>query len=320
MSITMTDTDWPHFRRHGLVFPWGNRPKDWAPGRELYIVPLLSIEPIPEYMELLDDLRLPKQRTSNYLIGVWVLNKGKLAPPPASAAPAPPPPVQGAPTVQLPQALLDLLPSLTQQTQTAPQSAAPPPAQLPENNTALAAEVAQLTPEQIQLMLRTLSSTALAPQPPVPSASPPIVPPTIPTIPAIPGMPMHQSPPPLPPQQGIPLQPWLNQPAGYPPPYQPPPANMYPGQGPPPPHPYPGDMHQEYYERDRPGPRGRYDGPGDRGHRGGRGRNRGRSHNRDHSHDRPRDSGWKSRGRGRGGGGPSGPPRGRGRGDHMGWS
>ena len=270
-------------------------------------------------MELLDDLRLPKQRTSNYLIGVWVLNKGKLAPPPVSAAPAPLP---GAPTVQLPQALLDLLPSLTQQTQTVPQSAASPPTLLPENNATLAAEVAQLTPEQIQLMLRTLSSTGLAPQPPAPSASPPIVPPTIPPIPAIPGMPMQQSPPPLPPQQGIPLQPWLNQPAGYPPPYQPPPPNMYPGQGPPPPHPYPGDMHQEYYERDRPGPRGRYDGPGDRGYRGGRGRNRGRGHNRDHSHDRPRDSGWKSRGRGRGGGGggPSGPPRGRGRGDHNGWS
>ena len=51
--------------RHGLVFPWGNRPKEHHPGRELYIIPLLSSDPVPDYMELLDDLRLPKIRLSN---------------------------------------------------------------------------------------------------------------------------------------------------------------------------------------------------------------------------------------------------------------
>ncbi|KAJ7504346.1 hypothetical protein B0H11DRAFT_1905589 [Mycena galericulata] len=72
--------------RHGLVFPWGTRPKDFHPGKELYIIPLLSSDALPDYMELLDNLHLPKTRTTNYLIGIWVLNKGKLAPPRAACA------------------------------------------------------------------------------------------------------------------------------------------------------------------------------------------------------------------------------------------
>ncbi|TFY59956.1 hypothetical protein EVJ58_g5444 [Rhodofomes roseus] len=298
--------------RHGLVFPWGNRPKDWAPGRELYIIPLLMNDPIPEYMELLDDLCIPKQRTSNYLVGIWVLNKGKLAPPPTASASAPPFSVPGAPPIQLPQSLLDLLPSITNQSQPQmqPQPFAVPPAQPPPMGSALAAEVAQLTPEQIQLMLRTLTSTTLVPPQPAPGPSHPAIP-AVPQVPVPIGYPPQQ---PVLGQQPIPLQPWLNPSSSYPPSYQPPPQNMYPGQGPPPSHSYP-DMHQDYYERDRPGsawpfstvletvdPEGG-DGNGEGG--------------RDREQDRPRDSGWKSRGRG---GGASGPPRGRGRSDHPGWS
>ncbi|KZT71961.1 hypothetical protein DAEQUDRAFT_80269 [Daedalea quercina L-15889] len=299
--------------RHGLVFPWGNRPKEWAPGRELYIVPLLTTDPIPEYMELLDDLRLPKKRSSNYLVGVWVLNRGKLVPPPVTSTPVPPPSVPGAPPIQLPQSLLDLLPSIVPQPQTQPHSAAPP-TQPPPTNAALAAEVAQLTPEQIQLMLRTLTSSSLASQPPIPVPFQPAIT-AIPQVPIIPSLPLQQLPPSH--QQPIPLQPWLNPSSSYPPSYQPPPQNMYPDQGPPLSHSY-SDMPREYY--DRPGPRGRYDGPGDRGHRGRGGRNRGRGRDRDQDRERPRDAGWKSRGRGRGGGGAFSPPRGRGRGDHSEWS
>ncbi|KAJ2930852.1 hypothetical protein H1R20_g6255, partial [Candolleomyces eurysporus] len=81
--------------RHGLVFPWGSRHKDHHPGRELYIIPLHAKEPLPEYLELLDSLKLPKDRTRDYMIGIWILNKGKLAPPP-------PPPVPVAVTPTLP--------------------------------------------------------------------------------------------------------------------------------------------------------------------------------------------------------------------------
>ncbi|PCH44335.1 hypothetical protein WOLCODRAFT_133175 [Wolfiporia cocos MD-104 SS10] len=183
--------------RHGLVFPWGNRPKDWAPGRELYIIPLLVTEAIPDYMELLDDLRLPRIRGSDYLIGVWVLNKGKLAPP--SAPPAPPPHL----TASIPQAE-SLFSSLSSQ----------PPAQAPQYQpnapvAALAAEVAQLTPEQIQLMLRTLASSALIPQ--QPAAAPQPIMPSMPSMLSMPSMSPPQA------QQAIPLQPWLNPSLSYPP-------------------------------------------------------------------------------------------------------
>ncbi|KAE9397073.1 hypothetical protein BT96DRAFT_88937 [Gymnopus androsaceus JB14] len=99
--------------RHGLVFPWGSRPKDYHPGKELYIIPLLASDPLPDYIELLDDLRLPKLRTTNHLLGIWILNKGKLASPPVpvpasirhnpsvrSPAPVPtPPPLPPLPTL-----------------------------------------------------------------------------------------------------------------------------------------------------------------------------------------------------------------------------
>ncbi|CAK5283082.1 unnamed protein product [Mycena citricolor] len=128
--------------RHGLVFPWGSRPKDYHPGKELYMVPLLSSDAIPDFMEVLDNFSLPTVRTSNYLIGIWVLNKNKLATPP----PMPPPVMTPAPP------------------------AFPPPA-IMEPST-LAFEVAALTPEQVRLMLQTLTNTSLNPAP-VPVPQPP---------------------------------------------------------------------------------------------------------------------------------------------------
>ncbi|KZT09941.1 uncharacterized protein LAESUDRAFT_694467 [Laetiporus sulphureus 93-53] len=306
--------------RHGLVFPWGNRPKEWAPGRELYIIPLLSTDPVPEYMELLDDLRLPKLRNSSYLIGVWVLNKGRLAPPPrppappaaASSHPAPP-------TYQLPQILSVTgiqQPGVFNQPSLSPASQPPQPQQqpqLPAQQTspaaALAAEVAQLTPEQIQAMLRTLASSALIPQ--QPAAAPPASAPS--PMPAIFQQPSAE--------QAIPLQPWLNPSSSFSPPYQG--APPFPSSSPPRPSRSYSDVSYGGYDQERPYPPGHGSGErGDRGYRGrSSGRNRGgRGRDRDRDRERTRDSGWGKRGRGRGGAGSSSPTRGRGWGEQQRWS
>ncbi|KAI0788754.1 hypothetical protein C8Q75DRAFT_767793 [Abortiporus biennis] len=292
--------------RHGLIFPWGNRPKDWHPGRELYVIPLQATEPLPEYMELLDSLQLPKVRKSNHLVGIWVLNKGKLVPPPTLPAP-PPAPVPGpstsVPTSESPTAssinltqLLSQLPNLSAAAQAASMGT-PTHQPLPA---AVAAEVATLTPEQIQVMLRTLSASAGTP--PLPAST------TIPVPLPVP-QPLSSTPPQvhwnntLPPSTAYPA---------FGPPVGPgmhggPPVSMPPGK------PYPP---YNGYEQDRYPPNesyGGYDRPGNRGHerdRGGRGRggggSGGRGRNRGSDFERPRDAGWKSRGGGGGG-------RGRGR-------
>ncbi|KAF7985144.1 hypothetical protein HWV62_7704 [Athelia sp. TMB] len=150
--------------RHGLIFPWGQRPKDIYPGRELYIIPILASEPLPDYMELLDELRLPSTRTSDYLVGIWVLNKGKLAPPPQPLAGQSPAPVTA--------------PTASQSPPVQPFGAPPPTAPLVIAPEVLAAEVASLTPEQIQLMLQTLAGNpAFAPATAPPAPPPPHMPP-----------------------------------------------------------------------------------------------------------------------------------------------
>ncbi|EPQ56312.1 hypothetical protein GLOTRDRAFT_120866 [Gloeophyllum trabeum ATCC 11539] len=195
--------------RHGLIFPWGHHPKDHHPGRELYIIPLLATEPIPEYMELLDELRLPKLRDADYLVGIWVLNKGKLAPPPTpQAAPVPPQqasaqPVQPSSSFQPPAgsppnnvslpvpisapapALAPAVPSVTP-VPAVPSNPVSPPI---VNPSAVAAELATLTPEQIQLMLQTLSTSGL-----VPPVNVPLAPPSVPVQRPIPSL-TSQSPP-----------------------------------------------------------------------------------------------------------------------------
>ncbi|KAI0741581.1 hypothetical protein C8Q80DRAFT_143618 [Daedaleopsis nitida] len=224
--------------RHGLIFPWGHNPKSSAPGRELYVVPLLSSDTIPEYMELLDQLRLPRERTVDYLVGIWVLTKGKLVVPaqPATATPAvaPSPPPSIAPTAmpnldfaQLQQLGLQTTAGLGQpqavpNTNYPPTSGSiPPPSALATAPTSaapapnLAAEIATLTPEQIQIMLQTLTKTT--PQPGSFPQPPPAAPQGVPFPSTIPPPPGTSQPIALP---SAALQPWTNPspaPAQYPP-------------------------------------------------------------------------------------------------------
>jgi len=241
----------PPFSRHGLIFPWGNAPARHFPGRELYIIPLLAEESIPDYMELLDELKLPKTREDHYLIGIYVLTKGKLAPPP----PLPPP-------VSLP----IIAPGLTEKINEL--LAKPIPGAPPVDQSVLAAEVASLTPEQIQVMLKALEGKGLAHIPaPAPIPAPPVLPP--------PHMYTAYQPPPAPSALPMPMPHWPIQHSPEPPygsrsPYEPTP-----------------DM-------------ARYngDGPNVRGQRGGRGRSRGRGSRQGRDRDRdppshgPVDSGW----------------------------
>lgn len=247
------------FSRHGLVFPWGQRPKEHYPGRELYIIPLLASEPLPDYMELLDELRLPAKRIRDTLVGIWVLNKGKLAPPPV--------PTQYMPTASAPP-IAPSLPSI---------SAASPSVTVPTNSTisphisteSLAAEVASLTPEQIQLMLQTLSGT---------------LPPATGTPQVSLSSPSHLSNP-------VPLHTWSTAPNypsnGYASPHSQQPSSPY-TQGP-----YP-RYDQGPHNHDHGG---RGLGSDARGRERGRGRIRGRGRDFDDQR-RPVDSGWGgSRGR-----------------------
>ncbi|OSD02932.1 hypothetical protein PYCCODRAFT_1434818 [Trametes coccinea BRFM310] len=322
--------------RHGLIFPWGHNPKSSAPGRELYVVPLLSTDPIPEYMELLDQLQLPPSRNVDYLVGIWVLTKGKLAPPPNTPAtiappsinthvPAPAPAPQpsaipGIPNIDFAQ--LQHLGLLSQPSQGShspqppvanPAVSMPPPQPAPSapSSSTSAPDVSQLTPEQIQLMLQTLAKTtqSIASQP-----LPPAQPYSIPT-----SMPPHTAPtsqPAVPPQPiALPqaaLQAWTSQPPAYPSiyaPQQPPPYSA----APPPPHSYePDAQYGERFDRDRPYPgsgsyndydRGGYRGRGGRGGRGAHDRGRGRGGNWQKARGRGGSSGGGAqRGRGRGGG------------------
>ncbi|KAF8630111.1 hypothetical protein AX15_003072 [Amanita polypyramis BW_CC] len=265
--------------RHGLIFPWGMPPKDYSPGRELYVIPLRASDPLPECIELLDHLKLPKERINDYLIGVWVLYKGRLAPPP-QIQPLPPP-------VQL----LPLPPLTANITSTmfgSPPSA-PPTSRI--DTGALAKEVATLTPEQIQNVLRTLAATSQAP---LPSQAPQLQP-------QAPGQPPPLHSLSLPPMSMLPQlpQPWATQPpAPYPTPYHAP-MPM------PPPPPPPFDRQDQRRDTKPPGPPG-----SDRSDRGDR-RRRGRRRDGGSSPRRPVDSGWAQRkawteARG---GGPSSPTR-----------
>ncbi|KAH7926015.1 hypothetical protein BV22DRAFT_387715 [Leucogyrophana mollusca] len=295
--------------RHGLVFPWGNSPKEYHPGKELYMVPLLANQPLPDFVEVLDELRLPKARKSNYVLGVWVLTKGKLAPlpappPPMQVPPAPPSAVPSGPPVSAPANIPGFNPLPHPPIPSAPIS---PQAQLLAQaqltNSSLAAEVASLTPEQIQMMLRTLSSGNGLP---------------LSTVPApMNGPPMAPPPPPIP--QPIPQpQPWANNIPSFPPPYPNASGSRLPMNLPTqprgiqspvhPPHmmsPPRGGYNQGPYEQRGPG-RDFAPGPGyDRPDRGGRGRGRGRG--RGDSSYGAVDSGWpRNRSRSGGGEGPSG--------------
>ncbi|RPD64235.1 hypothetical protein L227DRAFT_571804 [Lentinus tigrinus ALCF2SS1-6] len=310
--------------RHGLIFPWGHNPKSSAPGRELYVVPLLHTEPIPEYMELLDQLQLPQERSVDYLVGVWVLTKGKLVPPPQ---PTPTPMPAIAPTVPQTSAAQVAVPNIDiaqlrqlgitlPQSQTLPgfQSQSPVGGSLSPPSVTTHSPAPPLAvpfdPSQIQLMLQALTGgtqqPGTFPQPPPSTATSPPQSVAIPHLTA----PNPSQPIALPTAA---LQPWTaNQPQyppSGPPPYQQPPPY--------PPHAAPSGTHGSYgggdrYERDRP-----YQNNGGYEYdRGFRGRGRGRGGDRG----RGRDQGWQRGGpKGRGGPPPNGPRSNRGGGGGGGW-
>ncbi|KAI6041284.1 hypothetical protein EDC04DRAFT_1305898 [Pisolithus marmoratus] len=147
--------------RHGLVFPWGQSPKDHHPGKELYMVPLRANAPLPDYMELLDDLRLPKVRTSDMIVGIWILVKGKLSTLPAAPPPvvSPLPPMMST-SFSVPGVGASIPPQPQPHSHAVPTSSLLPAMQAYPQlaNPALAAEVAALSPEQIQAILQALSS------------------------------------------------------------------------------------------------------------------------------------------------------------------
>jgi hypothetical protein len=259
---------------------------------------------LPDYIELLDELHLPKIRKSNYLIGIWVLNKGKLAPPNDGAAGSsvavltsnPNPPALNIPLSAPP------VPSAPNAPSTVPLQIEP---------AALAAEVASLTPEQIQIMLRTLTTPTPLPLPAAPSGALSTAPPlqnlgspAHPIPPTQPPPPIHAPPVPIPPQPWTTATPGFS--AGFPPP------NPR-GQSSPP---YP---HSPYERRDygreswsgagHDRDRGDQSGPGWRGRGHGRGRGRGRDDGGESPH-KPIDSGWPRKPHSRGGG-PSSPKQGR---------
>lgn len=233
-------------------------------------------------MELLDDLRLPKMRVSDILVGIWVLNKGKLV--------APPVPAEGlAPTTPIPP---PLVPSALTHETVNPASIVPAPlvtaAPLQISPETLAAEVASLTPEQIQLMLQTLSASKAIPPTPIPQQmSPPHVP--------VPPQPHNQS------------QPWPGSAPGFPGGYSSPQSQQNP--------PSRGSYSQApftHYEHGQEGYNRGGRGWNDDGRERGRGRGRGRGRDYDDQR-KPLDSGWAgSRNRGSW----DGPPRG----GRRGWS
>ncbi|KAG9032082.1 hypothetical protein FRB95_001943 [Tulasnella sp. JGI-2019a] len=90
--------------RYALVFPWANTPPDQIVGKDFYLVPFRPEDPTPEFIELLDDVHLPEQRTGNMLLGVFVLQKGRVAVQTSASPPIPAPrPVDPAPSFIPPQ-------------------------------------------------------------------------------------------------------------------------------------------------------------------------------------------------------------------------
>lgn len=263
------------FRRHAVIHPWGSRPTPDAPGKELYLVPVVSKQPLPDYVELLDLTQFPKQSDENRLLGVFILNKGKFAAPAAYTQPLAPLPPSGLP---LPHTVPNLLTNLS--------ATLPPPIpsipsvisnvnQNPPLNPDL---VSKLSAEQIESLLQSV----LANNGGLPTSLP-ISTPAVPTPFA-----------PLPTSIANLLQPLAHPSAPYP--YSPT------QQGPPNTHPNSftfsprGDSGSE---RDRSAPP--YERHNDRSERG-RGRGRG--------FEKTRDGGWAGRARARGrgnkggGGGP----------------
>ncbi|KAF8673471.1 transcription elongation factor S-II [Rhizoctonia solani] len=166
--------------RYGLIFPWGQDPPLSAPGKELYIAPLLPEHPIPEYIQLLDNVNIPARREGPVFCGIFVLSKGRVTaldakehsyPTPVAPIPsfAPVPPTIPA-TLPNPidpaNSLLGVQPVLPSVTSSL--------SNLSESSLAtLSKDLASLTPGQLELV------RSLLVQQPLPgSTSAPAVPPT----------------------------------------------------------------------------------------------------------------------------------------------
>ncbi|KAG8901951.1 hypothetical protein FRC00_003212 [Tulasnella sp. 408] len=87
--------------RHGLVFPWAGVPSERATGRDCYLIPFKPEDPTPEFIELLDNVQLPKARTRDMMLGVFVLHKDRIAKAQASV-PSSTPPIQNVPLESMP--------------------------------------------------------------------------------------------------------------------------------------------------------------------------------------------------------------------------
>jgi hypothetical protein len=150
-----------------VVHPWGSNPGPDAPGKELYLIPILPHEALPDYVEILDLVKFPKQREDKMLLGVFVLNKGKfservpLTAPHLSAVSFPRPEIN---------ATMSSVPTLTVPPNIAPasQAAHQTPNIPPEI-------VSKLTAEQIETLLQSVLSGGLNAMPvtqPQPAAPP----------------------------------------------------------------------------------------------------------------------------------------------------
>lgn len=271
--------------RHAVIHPWGSRPSPDAPGKELYLVPIVPKQPLPDYVELLDLTQFPKQSDENRLLGVFILNKGKFpAPAAAYTQPVPPLPPSGLP---LPHTVPSLLTNLTS---TLPPPIPSIPSVLPnvnQNQPLNPDLVSKLSAEQIESLLQSVLANNNGSLPTSLPMSTPAIPTTTPFVP-------------LPTSIANLLQ--SHQAIVHPsPPY---PYSPTQHQGPPPnTHPNSfnfGPRGDPTSERDRSAPP--YERRNDRNERG-RGRGRG--------FEKTRDGGWAGRARGRGrgnnngGGGPN---------------
>ncbi|CAE6367280.1 unnamed protein product [Rhizoctonia solani] len=200
--------------RYGLVFPWGQDPPLSAPGKELYIAPLLPEHPIPEYLQLLDNVTIPAKRDGPIFCGIFVLSKGRVTtldpkdiphPTPSAPVPSVPPPALLPPSsVGRSSSLSEIPPVLPNVTSTL--------ANLSENSLAtLSKDLANLTPGQLELVRSLLIRPAPVAAPPVQSLAPIPPPPSATTPQPVPA----RRPPHTP--HSVPGAPGASQPPGAPP-------------------------------------------------------------------------------------------------------
>jgi len=127
--------------RHGIAFPWGAKPSDAALGKDLYLVPLKATEPIPEFVQVLDHVELPVQRSEDILLGIFVLYKARVPRTPRA-------PVDSHPGFIAANGLPVSWPSFTVPTIISGLSPTP----LPPSVSSVTQDIARLTPEQLQLV------------------------------------------------------------------------------------------------------------------------------------------------------------------------